>query len=343
MSAVYTYGLVNARVRAKRSGLLNASGYKALAAAVDLPETLNLLSRFKYKTMIERARDLSIESLERLLIREEVRQILDIKNSCRGPAREIIARMLSRIDAENVKSILRAWQKHARKVDDLIECPGLAVLPVTRLLEAPNLTKLTEQLGSFPFYGALLKAAEGFDRRKSLFEIEVTIDKSLYEEIWNLTAQLPKTDQNIVRRMVGIEIDLKNLDWVARIRKYYLTQIGATENSLIPNGYRLPYTTLRKMITTGSISDGLDKFMPGLAPETAPDTDQITALERLEQFLNQALFHEANRLFLEYPLSIASTIGYYFLIRIESRNIRTMINSKYYKLAPQVILSKMIF
>jgi len=343
VSSVATYGLVNARVHAKRSSLLTASGYKALAAAIDLPETLNLLSRFKYKTMIERARDLSIESLERLLIREEVRQILEIKNSSRGPAREIIALMLARIDAENIKSILRAWQKHEKTVSDVIECPGLVLLPVANMLAAPTPAKFAEYFAMLPFQGAFLKATQDFDRRRSLFDIEVAIDKSLYEDVWNLTARLNKTDQNIVRRMVGIEIDLKNLDWVARIRKYYLAQISLTENSLIPNGFRLPYTTLRKMIAGGSLEDGLDKIMPGLAPTAAPDSDQIMALDRLEQFLNQALFHEANRLFLEYPLSIGSTIGYYFLIRIESRNIRTIINSKYYKLTPQAILPRLVY
>lgn len=343
MNAVSTYGLVNARVRAKRSGLLAASAYKALAAASDLPETLNLLARFKYQTMLERARDHSIESLERLLIQEKVRQILVIKNSSRGPARDIMAMMLSRIDAENVKTILRAWQKSDQSAGNVIECPGLAVLPIAKMLAAPDLVKFAGYFPDLPFYGAFLKATEGFDRRKSLFEIEVAIDKSIYEAIWNLTGMLSKTDQHIVRRMVGIEIDLKNLDWVARIRKYYLTQIKLTENSLIPNGYRLHYTTLQKMISTGALEDSLEKIMPGLIPANSSDNDQITALERLEQFLNQALFHEANRLFLEYPLSIGSTIGYYYLIRIESRNIRTLINSKYYKLSSQVILSKLVY
>jgi len=343
MSAVGTYGLVNARVRAKRSGLLSANAYKALAAATDLPETLNLLSRFKSKTMIERARDLSIESLERLLIQEEVRQILDIKSSSRGPAREIMARLISRIDAENLKSILRAWQKNDKNATDVIECPGLAVLPVAKMLAAPTVANFAEYFSDLPFHGAFLKASAGFDRRRNLFEIEVAIDKSLFEDIWNLTAQLHKTDQNIVRRMVGIEIDLKNLDWVARIRKYYLAQLSVTETSLIPNGYRLHHTTLRKMISSGSIEDGLDKIMPGLALAGGADNDQITALERLEQFLNQALFYEANRLFLEYPLSIASTIAYYYLVRIESKNIRTIINSKYYKLAPPVILPRLVY
>ena len=47
MSAVSTYGLVNARVRTRRSALLSASSYKALASATDLPEMLNLLTRYK--------------------------------------------------------------------------------------------------------------------------------------------------------------------------------------------------------------------------------------------------------------------------------------------------------
>jgi len=343
VNAVSTYGLVNARVRTKRSSLLTANAYKALATASELSDALDLLSRYNYQLSFDRVHDHSIESIERLLIKEKVRRILAITNSSRGPARDIMALMLNRIDAENVKTILRAWQKHDQSVGNIIECPGLAVLPIAKMLVAPNLVKFAEYLANLPFHDAFLKAAEGFERRKSLFEIEVAIDKSIYGAIWDLTSELNKTDQHIVRRMVGIEIDLKNLDWVARIRKYYLSQIKLTENSLIPNGYRLPYTTLQKMISTGSLEDGLEKILPGLTPASTTESDQITSLERLEQFLNQALFHEANRLFLEFPLSIASTIGYYYLIRIESRNIRTLINSKYYKLPQQIVLTKLVY
>lgn len=343
MNAASTYGLVNARVRTKRSGLLSANAYKVLANASNLPETINLLTHFNYQIRLDRVQDHSIETLERLLMAEKVRRILTIKNSSRGPARAIMAMMLNRIDAENIKTILRAWQKNDKSAANVIECPGLATLPVSQMLAAHNLVKFAEYFPDLPFYHAFLKAAEGFDRRKSLFEIEVVIDKSIYEAIWNLTGELSKTDQHIVRRMVGIEIDLKNLDWVARIRKYYLSQIKLTENSLIPNGYRLPYATLRRMISTGSLEDGMEKIMPGLASATTTESDQLTALERLEQFLNQALFHEANRLFLEFPLSIASTIGYYYLVRIESRNIRTLLNSKYYKLPPQIVLAKLVY
>jgi len=343
MSAVSTYGLVNARVRTRRSALLSASSYKALASATDLREMLNLLTRYKNRLSFENLPDYSIEALERLLIQEKARQILDLKYSSRGPARDIMALMLSRIDAENVKTILRAWQKSDQNVSNIIECTGLAILPITKMLSAEDLTQFAAYINQLPFYEAFLKAAKGFDRSKSLFDIEVAIDKSLYQSLWDLTALLNKTDQHIVRRMVGIEIDLKNLDWIARIRKYYQSQIKVTETSLIPNGYRLPYATLRKMITTGSIEDGLEKILPGLTPITAQERDQLTALERLEQFLNQALFHEANRLFLENPLSIASTIGYYYLVHIETRNLCTLINAKYYKLAPQAVLNKLVY
>lgn len=343
MSSVSAYGLVNAQARAKRSRLLDAEAYKALVAAPDLPETINLLARFKYLTEPEKIRDLAIESLEKLLIQIEVKHTLTLLESSRGPARQIMGILLNRIDAENVKTVLRAWHKREKSTISIIVSPGLAVLPVATMLSAPSLPEFARPFSNLPFYQAFLKAAAGYERQKSLFELEVAIDKSLYEAIFKLSGELPQADQQLVRRMVGIEIDLKNLDWVARIRKYYLAQARLTEHSLIPHGYRLPYSTLQKMLATGTLEEGLEKIMPGLTPTATTESDRLTSLERLEQFLNQALFYEANRLFLQYPLSIASTIGYYYLVRIESRNIRTIINAKYYRLPSQTVLAKLVY
>lgn len=342
MSSVSTYGYVNARVRTRRSSLLSGSSYKALAAASSLSDTLNLLARLKLGTLIEHAPERSIESLECLLIQEEVRQVLGIRNASKGLARDILTVLLSRIDAQNVKAILRAWQKHDKTVIGIIESPGLLVLPVQDMLVTKTLMKFAGYLSGAFFYESFLGLAAAYEQHKSLFEVEVGIDKSIYHDLWNITTRLNKMDQPIVRRMVGIEIDLQNLDWVARIRKYYQTQVATIDASLIPNGYRLPQATLRKMILTGSLDEGLDRILPGMATESS-DTTQTEALERLERFLNQALHYEANRLFLEYPLSIGSTIGYYYLLRIETRNIRSLINAKHYQLPPQRVLANLVF
>jgi len=342
MSSVSTYGYVNAMVRTKRSSLLSGSAYKALAAAASLADVLNQLARLKPGTLLEKAPERSIESLECLLLQEEVRQVLGVMNASKGQARDILAALLSRVDAQNVKTIMRAWQKQDQNVVGIIESPGLLILPVQEMLTARTLLKFAGYLSDAFFYEPFLDLAAAYERHQSLFEVEVGIDKSIYREIWNITARLNQTDQHIVRRMIGIEIDLQNLDWVARIRKYYQAQIAAMEVSLIPNGYRLPQATLRKMIITGSLDEGLDRILPGIATESS-DTTQTGALEKLEQFLNQALDYEANRLFLEYPLSIGSTIGYYYLLRIETRNIRSLINAKHYQLPPSKILANLVY
>jgi V/A-type H+-transporting ATPase subunit C len=342
MSSVSTYGYVNARVRTKRGSLLSGSAYKALAAASNLPDVLNQLARLKPGTLLEQAPKHSIESLECLLIQEEVRQVMEIKKASRGQARDILAALLARVDAQNVKAILRSWQKRDKTVVGIIESPGLLALPVQEMLAAGNLVKFAGYLTEAFFYESFLNLAVAYERHQSLFEIEVGIDKSIYQALWDITAHLNQTDRHIVRRMVGIEIDLQNLDWVARIRKYYQAQLAAMDVSLIPNGYRLPQATLRRMITTGSLDEGIDRILPGIATESA-DTTQTEALEKLEQFLNQALHYEANRLFLEYPLSIGSSIGYYYLLRIETRNIRSLVNAKHYQLPPQKILANLVF
>jgi vacuolar-type H+-ATPase subunit C/Vma6 len=63
------------------------------------------------------------------------------------------------------------------------------------------------------------------------------------------------------------------------------------------------------------------------------EVGEAGALESLEGFLMHVLFFEARSAFGKFPFSISSVAGYMILLRIESRNIRMLLQAKAYGLS----------
>ncbi|MFA4838164.1 MAG: V-type ATPase subunit [Candidatus Neomarinimicrobiota bacterium] len=335
MSDIRSYAFINAKVRAKRAFLLSEADYSDLCEAKNIYESLLILSRTRYKEMAERLESQTVESIEKELHFEEIDQFLKLMKVSRGSAQNFLDALILNYDGEKLKALLRAWQSKTPLPDSFYAGKITIDFPISDLLSAIDLEQFIELLRDTNFYEPLKSALTPLTTRNRLFDLEIAIDKFLYLELWNLTAKMSRTDQEIVRRIVGVEIDLKNLEWIARAKKYYQLQQTELESMLIPHGYHLTKNQMRKITSTGSIGDGLSRILPGVTLPVATESEEIQSLSALEIILDQALFIEANRAFLSFPLSIGSTVGYYYLAKCEMRNLKAIFNAKSYGLTPE--------
>jgi len=330
MNAVRSYGFINAKVRAKRAFLLSDVDYSDLCEAKDIYESLLILSRTRYKEMTGRLEGQTVESIEKEIHFEEIGQFLELMNISRNSAQKLFATLVLFYDGEKLKTLLRSWQSKAPLPDSFYPEKITVDFPVTDLLEALDLEQFIEILKETIFYEPLKNALTPLTTKSRLFDSEIAIDKFMYSQLWDITAKMSKTDREIIRRIVGIEIDLKNLEWIARAKKYYQLQQSELESMLIPHGYHLTKNQMHKLTSTGSIGDGLSRILPGVTIPVTTESEEIQSLSALEIILDQALFIEANRAFLSFPLSIGSTVGYYYLVKCEMRNLKSIFNAKSY-------------
>ena len=82
--------------------------------------------------------------------------------------------------------------------------------------------------------------------------------------------------------------------------------------------------------------------MKGFEVPSGEQGNENTTLEIMEKFLYQILLGEAEKAFAQFPFSIGAIFGYFYLIRIETRNIRTLIHAKIYGLPPQAVESLLV-
>jgi V/A-type H+/Na+-transporting ATPase subunit C len=254
----------------------------------------------------------------------------------KGDSKSFLALLLERYDVERLKAALRL--RHAGAGAGA-PTGSTAVLdfPIQALMTAASFADAAALLKNTPYGEALASSAAEVEARGTLFPAELAIDRTLFGRIWEAGNALSARDRAIVRRLVGIEIDIKNLDWLSRFRGYYNLAFTEIEDLLLPFGSRLDAKTLRKMVSEDRVADAVVRAGRGTGVPTPESDGSAAKIDGLERFLSAALLAEAGRAFRGNPLSIGSMLGYFYCLRAETGNLRTLFAGKRLGLEAQQI------
>jgi len=332
MEAVREYGYINAKVRAMRSRFLQESVYRSLASARDAREVASQLAATRYRDAFVSVDVQSPEAVENALERFEIREMKAIEKFCRGDSQKMVRILLERYDAEGLKAALRLWHAKAKPSEIQWPEPAILAIPYDAIQSAQNFEQIIGILEDTPFHEALFSSAAAYEERKSLFPVELAIDRNLFDRIWKAGMALNSRDRSIVRRLVGIEIDLKNLDWILRFRNYYKLPFVEIREMLLENGSRLTADSLQKMASEDRMADAYGKVIRGTGV-AIPESENLASQALtgvMERFLAHILLSEAKRAFRGNPLSIGSLLGYFYCLRMETRNLKTLFAAKRY-------------
>ena len=80
--------------------------------------------------------------------------------------------------------------------------------------------------------------------------------------LWGKLPTLDKPNRNALRRVLGTEIDLRNILWLYRLKQFHNTQGNASLGSLIPASHRLARETLTALVNckdAGTLTQALTK------------------------------------------------------------------------------------
>ncbi|HEX9933624.1 MAG TPA: V-type ATPase subunit, partial [bacterium] len=328
MESVRQYGYINAKVRAMRSGFLSESAFRSMVALKEVQEVYAFLAQTRYRDRLVVGEEKTPEAMERALFWEDVRQLQMISRFVKSGTKDFMAWVLDRYEVEKLKMLLRAWHGGPKNSPFLIRDTVVYPYSADALLSAKTLMDLADVLAGTPFQNPIKSRAEAYEEKRSVFPVEVAIDQDLFGRFWKMLKRLSRTDRGILRRLIGLETDLKNLDWIVRYRNYYKLPAAEIGDLLLPKGWRLGTKGIQKILADGNTNEAMLELTRGASvPVTGTEQDGLS-LNALEQFLYRMLFAEAKKAFTAFPLSIGSLAGYVTLMRIESRNIRIIVQAK---------------
>lgn len=335
---VSKYSLINAKVRARLSTLLEPEMINRLAEARDLAEFYSTLDGTIYQPIFERP-EITFDPRvgEKFLLEQEIEWHSELLKDVRGPEKELISHFLEKYEIENLKSALRI-REGKRDLEDmkyLVRKDLPHSLPYQAIAEAQSLEDSLTYVSGTPFFKAANEVFDDYRERGTLFPVEINLEIDYYKRLKEKVERLSKKDREIARRLVGIEIDQKNLGWLVRLKFYYDIPVGELLDYNIPGGFRMTRERLGQAFRADSIKDVLETALERSiknVSEMLVKGEELSKLYLLEIILWNYLITEARKTLGGFPFTIGTVLSYLILKRTEIRNIITIMNGKVYKM-----------
>jgi vacuolar-type H+-ATPase subunit C/Vma6 len=338
LKAVGKYSFVNAKIRARLSSLLARDIITKLVEARDLSEFQTILAGTPYEAIFTNPEAQSDPKLaERLLVEEEVQWHADIIKALKDPERALIATLLERYELENLKVALRVREGDRDKTElaYVVRKRLPNDLPLDEIATAHSFEEVFPLLAGTPYLAPVRKSLEAYKQKGTLFPVEFALELDFYRRIQEKIDALSRDDRVVARKLLGIEIDLRNIGWLVRLKFYYGVQSAELIDYLIPGGYRLTSYQLRRAFVPDSVKDVLTVLSLiilerefGLAADLLRNEEEIGKLYLIEVILSKYMLIEIRKALEGYPFTIGTVLGYLILKRTEIHNLVTILNGK---------------
>lgn len=170
----------------------------------------------------------------------------------------------------------------------------------------------------------------------SRYDYESQLDIYYFKRVWTLIDKLLKGgEQKAIKHTVGSQIDLLNILWIYRSKKYYSLESSKIYGCIIPVHYKLRNEQLTKLVETSTV----DEFMSALS-----STYYGRSLKEVGETSMEAVYRTTmNKLHKQnvrnYPASIAPLYSYLFRKEQDLDKLTTALECIRYNLEPKEILN----
>lgn len=171
----------------------------------------------------------------------------------------------------------------------------------------------------------------------TLFDYEMQLDVHYFTKVWKLKDKLLKGNElKAYTICLGRQIDLLNIMWIYRSKKFYEIDSSKILSVIIPVNYKLQKEQLTQLIETSSIEDFLKVL--NTTPYVLNHIGKSQGQNSLEQLYLSTMNHVYKDLGHKYPFSMAPIQCYLFLKEQEIDKLTTVLECIRYNLEPSAIL-----
>ncbi|MBN2323126.1 MAG: V-type ATPase subunit [Spirochaetes bacterium] len=350
VSQLRTYGFINAKLRARISKIVTGDILERMIKASSVEEAFRLISDTSFDfaaEVYERTRDLKL--VEREVLRKEIGLYLEVENYLKGDTGEFVRTLASRFEIDNLKNALRLFFSRVvrnRPVDELmpylIREKILHTIAVDEIIGAGSIEEIVEILAETPYSETVKRHKDDVEKERSLFRLEIDLDKLYYQALIRDAKRLLPPDSRTALRLIGIEIDLQNIDRMIRFKTYYDLPIETVADLIIQGGVMLPPGSIRDVYQQQNpksvLGDIVNRYYPELSGIlSSQSSDAGARLLLIERILGEILLYEVRHILQGYPFTIGIILSYFELKSNEIRRVMAILNAKLYNLPEERI------
>ena len=336
MGNLLAYSGIVTKVRAMQAQLLTPAQYEELSALSSVSEIVEYLSR------LPSYRDCFREIDERLLHRGDIEKVLtqslyhDYARLYRfaGPTvRSFISLHMKHLEIDLINYCFRIVSNHTAPSFDLDYKKEFfdhySKLSVEKLFSSASIPELIENLRGTEYYAPLHLIANQPD--STLFEYDLALELYHFSTVWKARKKvLKKKELELFTRDYGAQIDLLNMQWIYRSKKYYHLTDVETYALLLPIHYKVSSDSIKEMVE----SETLEDFLALIQRTPYGRQYDFTQNLSIEQMYSECLYRLYTIDRRRNPYSIATINTYLFLKEEELKRLTTVMECVRYQISP---------
>ncbi|MCX7715104.1 MAG: V-type ATPase subunit [Clostridia bacterium] len=200
-------------------------------------------------------------------------------------------------------------------------------LNLDRITQARDFSSFLDACQDTDYYRVLKRAG---DVKVDLFTAIMMLDSFYYNRLWNIVEKYAlKKEKEMLEFYLGTIIDLLNILWIYRSKKYYQTPNEIIYTYLIPVRYKLLREDISRMVESENIDDIIKIVSKTRYKALFDDVEKGIFIEINYK---KVLYKTARKVFLMSPGSVAAVFAYFHIKENEIENIKTIIEGIRYGL-----------
>ena len=335
MQGTFAYSAVAAKMRAMTGKLVKKQEYEQMATLGSVAEVVNYLKKYpSYQKLFASESEFDIHRgrVEALFQKSIYADFAKIYAFSGLKQRKFLDVYYIRYEIAILKNCLRMLFDKRDVMLDLSEFQSFfekrSALDVVKLGNSKSIAEFVENSRGSIFYPAL-KKLDGVTEA-TLFDYENALNLFYIRRMWNEFAKVMKErDLKVIREIYGSQIELMNLEWIYRAKKYYHMVPADIYAFIVPIHYKL-HTDLFKQIVEAPTVEEMGKLLKSCYYARFKERLDSASLETIYEELIEKIHKIGSR---KYPYSIICIETYLYRKEKEVDKLTTLIECVRYGLS----------
>lgn len=343
MGGLLSYSGITTKVRAMQSHLITDSQFREMAAMETVADALDYLKRLPaYNHIFSdlESMDMHRGTIEQRLILSQYEDFTKLYRFANLPQRKFLDLYFMHYEINILKKCFRNALGHQKIDIDLSVFQDFfekhSSLNLLNLYSSENLQEFKANLEGSIYYDLLAHLDDV--EKPNIFDYEIHMDLMYFNTLWKMKNKFfSHGEQKMLTACFGSKLDLLNIQWIYRSKKYYRLTPADIYALLIPVNYKLSRDQITKMAEAASVDEFYQVLMGTCYGKILKlDSGNVPDLEKLSSQITYNIHNRASR---KNPYSIAILNSYLYFKEDELQSVITVIESIRYNIDPDEIIS----
>lgn len=264
MGDLMSYSGLTTKIRAMHRNIISKKEYQEISNLTSVAEFVSYLQHHpSYKELFASMEISKLHrgDIERLLIYSVYKDFTKIYSFANIKQRQYLDLYFMRYEIAILKRCLRMVFDHRNVSLDLSIFETFfkrhSKIDIIKLSESTSIEDLVANLKGSMYYDAFWKLSNLKDL--TLFDYEMCLDLFLFNTIWKTKKKYFKGEElDMITHSYGSRIDVLNIQWIFRSKKYYNISAADIYAMLLPINYRLSKSDITALVEAGSMDEFAD-------------------------------------------------------------------------------------